>query len=331
MIRLYTFSNGTLQAGIFPTDGRLPPETVWIDLIEPSREEERAVEQALNIDAPTREEMQEIELSSRIYLEGDAAYMTALVLYKSETSEPDTTAITFIRTATALVTLRYAEPQAFRSYALRAPRQPAICSSPDAVMFGLFDAIVDRAADVLEKVGEDLDQLSRRVFNSRKGKIRPEREGDPETALEDVVRSLGRMEDLTSRMRDSLQSQTRIFSFLGHIMAEQKGGKDLRQKLKTLTRDAHSLGEHAGFLQSKGNFLLDATLGLINIQQTAIIKIFSVASVVFLPPTLVASIYGMNFKVIPELEWEFGYPYALVVMVLSAVLPYWYFKRRGWM
>ena len=175
MIRLYTFSNGTLQAGIFPTDGRLPPETVWIDLIEPSREEERAVEQALNIDAPTREEMQEIELSSRIYLEGDAAYMTALVLYKSETSEPDTTAITFIRTATALVTLRYAEPQAFRSYALRAPRQPAICSSPD----------LDLSQDALlvDPLGEeDVPGAQRHDRQDDQDAARNDRAGRPDVA-----------------------------------------------------------------------------------------------------------------------------------------------------
>src|SRR3546814_3250940 len=124
---------------------------------------------------------------------------------------------------------------------------------------------------------------------------------------------------------------TRLTAFLNLTMAEQRGTKEARQWLKTLSRDVQSLSEQAAFLAHKGYFLLEATLGLINIQQTKIIKICSVAATVFLPPTLIASIYGMNFKVLPELDWTWGYPFALVLMVLSAILPYWWFKRKGWL
>jgi len=146
-----------------------------------------------------------------------------------------------------------------------------------------------------------------------------------------VLRRLGRTEDLTSKVQESLLSIGRVVTFLSQTTGEAKVTKDQRTRVKTLYRDAHSLSEHAGFLAHKSNFLLDATLGLINIEQTAIIKIFSVAAVVFLPPTLVASIYGMNFEWIPELHWRFGYFWGLALMVGSAVLPYWFFKRRGWL
>lgn len=329
MITVYTQANGLLRRAEFPADGRLPPDTVWLDLLEPTAEEERIVEQALNIEAPTREEMQEIEASSRIYREGEASYLTVSVIYQSDTPTPGTTAITFIRTPQRLVTKRFAEPQALRSFISRSMRQPAQCGSADLVLTGLLDAIVDRLADILERVAGELDKLSREVFASRRGKTRSEN-GD-EIELEDVVRNLGRMEDLTSRVSDSLISILRVVSFLGQALTEEKAAKDARQRVKTLARDVTSLSEHAAFIAHKANFVLDATLGLINIQQSNIIKIFSVAAVVFMPPTLVASIYGMNFEFMPELHWVSGYPFALALMIIAAILPYWYFKRRGWL
>lgn len=328
MITIYTSASGTLQRGDFPADGKLPEGTVWIDLMEPTPAEEKAVEQALEIEAPTREEMQEIELSSRLYREGDASYMTATVLYNAETPEPATTALTFIRTTKALVTLRYAEPHALRSFAARATRQPDLCGSGDAILTGLLDAIIDRAADVLEQVGLRLDELSNEIFRHRKGLGNVNAEA---TDLEDVVLRLGRSEDLTSRMQDSLLSLGRLLTFLGQANEAQRASKDFRQRVKTLNRDVHALQEHSAVLAHKGNFLLDATLGLINIKQTNIIKIFSVASVALMPPTLLASIWGMNFRHMPDLESEWGYPVALLAMVVSSILPYLYFKRRGWM
>jgi magnesium transporter len=328
MITVFTLANGVLARSGFPADGRLPAGTLWIDLMEPTRDEERAVEQALSIEAPTREEMKEIELSSRIYREGEASYLTLPVLYRAESPTPQSTPITFIRTPQALVTLRYAEPQSFKSFTLRAQRQAGLCTSADFVLLGLFDAITDRAADILEHIGEDLERVSTGVFGARAGKV--EMAGE-EIPLEEVVRRLGRSEDLTSRIRDSLVAVGRAVSYLGQTMAAEKQSKEHKQRIKTLSRDVQSLAEHVGFLAHKGNFLLDATLGLINIQQTNIIKIFSVAAVVFLPPTLIASVYGMNFAHMPELGWLFGYPFAIGLMGVSAVLPYWLFKRRGWL
>ena len=326
MITVYVHADGNLRRADFPADGHLPPGTVWIDLLTPTPEEERAVERALSIDAPTREEMQEIEFSSRIYREGNVSYMTVTVLYGSEGPRPDTTAVTFIRAPQTLVTLRYAEPNAFRSFPGRALRQPALCATGDAALLGLLDAIVDRAADILEKLGTDQDAVSKGIFAAEPGVKRP-----AGVLLEMAVRQLGRVEDLNTRMRDSLLSLGRVLIFLTQELLEQRSSEEALQRVKTLSRDTQSLAEHAAFLAQKSNFLLDATLGLINIEQTTIIKIFSVAATVFLPPTLIASIYGMNFGTMPELHWPFGYPIALAMMVLSAVLPYFYFRRRGWL
>lgn len=328
MITAYLPQGNLLQKIELTPGDALPEGAIWLDLMEPTPAEEKAVETLLGLDMPTREEMQEIEISSRLYREGDVSYMTASVLFHSETPLPQTTPITFIRSHRALVTLRYADPQAFRSFVGRAQRTPSLCASPDATLCGLLDAIIDRAADVLEMTGRDLDETSRTVFGHRRDGQATE---PTDTDLEATVRRLGRIEDLNSRIRDSLVTLTRLVAFLSLNMAEQRGTKDSRQWLKTLARDVQSLSEQSAFMAHKGNFLLDATLGLINIQQTKIIKIFSVAATVFLPPTLIASIYGMNFRAMPELDWTFGYPMAILLMIISAVLPYWWFKRKGWL
>ncbi|MBS4046277.1 MAG: magnesium transporter CorA family protein [Ferrovibrio sp.] len=328
MITAYLPQGGQLQRIELTPTSTLPEGVVWIDLFEPSQAEEKAIETLLGMELPTREEMQEIEISSRLYREGDASFMTANILYHAETPQPQTTAVTFMRTPRATVTLRYADPQSFRQFVARAQRQPALLASPDAALCGILDAIIDRAADVLEIGSKDLDTISRDIFGYNR---KPDEVPDDESDLEAVVRKLGHIEDLNSRIRDSLLSLTRLIAFLTLTMAEQRGTKESRTWLKTLARDVQSLNEQAAFLAHKGNFLLDATLGLINIQQTKIIKIFSVAATVFLPPTLIASIYGMNFQHMPELDWNFGYPMAIALMIASAVLPYWWFKRKGWL
>jgi magnesium transporter len=328
MITVYVSSQGAFEKRAFPDDGRLPDGTVWIDIFEPSPSETAAVERALDIESPTREEMQEIELSSRIYREGDASYMTASLIYDADTDVPKTTQVTFIRTPRALVTVRYAEPKSLLIFLGRAMRQPGLCPTGDAALIGIMDAVTDRAADVLEVVGNRLEELSRDIFHAKARRANVAAEA---TDLEDVVLRLGRNEDLNSRIQESLLSLGRVLTFLGSAGQEQRASKDFRQQVKGLNRDVHALQEHSTALARKGSFLLDATLGLINIKQTGIIKIFSVASVALMPPTLLASIWGMNLRHMPELDWPWMYPAALLLMLVSAVLPYMYFKRRGWM
>ena len=304
-------------------DGPLPAEAVWIDLLAPTREEERRVEALLGVEVPTHEEMQEIEVSSRLYEENGALYMTATVLCKAQSERPETAAISFILAGDRLVTVRYAEPQPFALFAARCQRAPGAHTRGDAVLAGLLDALIDRIADILEHIGREVDDISHEIFELS---AKPGR-GD----FQGILRRLGLRGDLTSKVRESLVSVGRLLMFLTQASTAQKLAKNLRDRLRTMSRDVRSLTDHVSFLSSKINFLLDATLGMINIEQNAIIKIFSVVAVVFLPPTLIASIYGMNFAYMPELEWALGYPWALLLMLASAITPYLYFRRRGWL
>jgi magnesium transporter len=301
----------------------LPAETVWIDLVAPTREEEGQVEALLGVEVPTREEMQEIEVSSRLYEENGALYMTAAVLCKAQSERPEITEVSFILAGDRLVTVRYAEPQPFTLFSARCQRAPGAHTRGDAVLAGLLDALIDRIADILEHIGLEVDDISLEVFEHT---TKPGR-GD----FQGTLRRLGSRGDLTSKVRESLVGVGRLLMFLTQASTAQKIAKELRNRLRTMSRDVRSLTDHASFLSSKINFLLDATLGMINIEQNAIIKIFSVVAVVFLPPTLIASIYGMNFDHMPELDWMLGYPMALLLMLASAITPYLYFKRRGWL
>lgn len=325
MITVYTLANGRLERG---DASALSDAALWIDLLEPTEDEEQAVERLLGIDLPTREEMQEIEASSRLYRQQEAIFMTSPVLTASDTPNPQNTPVAFVLTRGCTVTVRHATPQPFATFANRAVKARALCQTADAVLVELLDTIIDRLADVLERIGFDLESLSRDIFETPSAAA-----GTPGGGRRDfrpILHAIGRSGDLTSKARDSLLGINRIVTFLMQS-DEVQVRKENRPRLKTMSRDISSLSEHAMFLSGKITFLLDATLGLINIQQNDIIKIFSVVAVVFLPPTLIASLYGMNFEIMPELSWPFGYPFALALMVLSAVLPYLYFKRRGWL
>ena len=306
--------------------GQLVPDgAVWIDLHSPTDDERRQVEKQLFVELPSREDMLEIEPSSRLYLDGDATYMTATVITHADAANPSSDVITFILTRKAFVTLRYVDPRPVRSFAMRLVKQPGACASPEDAFLGLVETFIDRIADILEKVALDLDQLSQKIFHED-----PQRIGPSQLDLRGALRALGRNDDLASTARESLLSLSRILRYSLQTI-DLNGRKELKNRLKEMQADLAWLSEHASFEANKVVFLLDATLGMINIEQNATIKIFSVAAVVFLPPTLVASVYGMNFKIMPELEWVHGYPFALGLMVMSAVLPYLFFKRKGWL
>jgi len=307
------------------TGNALPAGAVWLDLAHPTREEERLVEAYLGLEVPTREDMLEIEASSRVYREGDALFMTAILLSKTDTASPEATPVSFILANGSLVTIRYSEPRSVQTFIARCQRAAGGYHSGETAMVGLLEAIVDRTADILESVGLGMEALTREVLEHQSRKPGRGRE------FREILQNIGQRADLNGKARESLVSLGRILTFLTQGLSTNEHPKELRGRLKTLGRDISSLTDHASFLSNKSNFLLDATLGMINIEQNAIIKIFSVAAVVFLPPTLIASIYGMNFDFIPELGWPYGYPFALALMVVSAVIPYWFFKRRGWL
>jgi magnesium transporter len=317
MLRVFHKGARTLRAETPAADWSLDPDVIWIDLFEPTREEELAVERALDVELPTAAEMAEIEPSSRLYQENGATFMTATLLARSQDETPASTPVTFVLANGRLITLRYAELKAFSVFAERAPQSDA--GSGTMALFGLLDAVVQRLADVLEAMEERVNEASAGIFHRPKaGDFRP------------LLTNLAGAQSVTGLNRKSLVSLARMLSYaaLAHEISDDLA---CRAHLISLQADVQALTEHAGYLSSHISFLLDAALGLINIEQNGIIKFFSVVAVVFLPPTLVASIYGMNFRHMPELNWWFGYPMAIVLMIGSAILPILWFKRRGWL
>jgi magnesium transporter len=307
---------------------------VWLDLVEPTDAEEAAVEAALGIDIPTRGELAEIEASSRLYQDDGAAFMTANLIRRGEDDRPESSPVTFIIKDNQLVTIRYHHPQAFPVYVKQAMKPQTTAMTGWGILISLIEAVVDRGADHLERVSAIVDETSKQVFDT--SFLRPQKamkRRKPKN-LELLLGKVGEEGDFTSKMRESLVSLGRMAAFMQAVIDQMKVTKDVREnkaRLKVVQRDIISLSDHAGFLSGKISFLLDAVLGMISIEQNGIIKIFSIASVVFLPPTLVASMYGMNFHDMQELGWNFGYPYALILMILSALLPLYYFRRKGWL
>jgi magnesium transporter len=324
MLSIYVPRGASLER--IPVEpGQSPSEAaVWIDLVTPTVQEDKLVEALLGIAVPTREEMQEIEVSSRLYIENGGRYMTATLLCQSDTATPKTTPVTFILSAHRLVTVRYDEPRPFAIVEHKLARACPLKVSGETVLMDLLDAVIDRSADIQERIGAEVDQISHSIFE-------PDDEGAA-PSYKDVLKALGRKGDLTSKVRESQVSIGRLLSFLAHEAEVMKWGKDMRAQLQSMQRDVISLSDHATYLSNKVMFLLDALLGIVNIDQNAIIKIFSIAAVVFMPPTLVASIYGMNFHHnMIELDWTYGYPFALVLIVAAAVVPLVIFRWKKWL
>ena len=325
MITAYRRTEGRLTATgaeMAPLDG-----LIWIDLEAPTASEEATLEAALGLAIPTREDMQEIEVSSRLYAEEGALFLTAQVLATPEGHAPEIGPVTFVVTAERLITVRYHNPRSIGVFADRVQAQGMGCVNGQTTLLALMETLVDRLADILEGEGRKLDLLTKAIFNAH----RPS--GKAQT-LSVVLQRIGRAEDLNSKTEESLSTLLRVLGFLttptgGAAVAALKGVEKIR--LKTLVHDIRSLQETAGRQSRKIQFQLDATLGVINIRQSDIIKIFSVVTFVFLPPTLIASIYGMNFINMPELKWAWGYPMALGLMTLSALVPYALFRWKKWL
>jgi magnesium transporter len=303
-------------------------DAFWIDLISPSTEEDKQVESALGLSIPTREDMQEIELSARLYTENGLEYMTIIAVSKIHLGDPQKFAVTFILTPRGLITVRYADFLSFDHFIQTFTKKNTMSfHNGEQILFGLIESTIDRVADSLEDLGNEVDILSSEIFRTKKVSVK-RKTGQ----LQSAIRRIGEKGDLLSMLRESLASILRLLSHhAAQIPDDDKSKKSSRQMVMLLNRDVLSLNDHALFLAGKISFLLDATLGMINLEQNQIIKIFSIVAVVFLPPTLVASIYGMNFNFMPELSWPYGYPMALGFMILSALIPLAYFKRKGWL
>ena len=302
-------------------------DVVWIDMHNPEPAEERAVEAALGLDIPTREDMQEIEVSSRLYDERGALFLTAQVMASPKELAAEIGPVTFVLAKERLVTVRYHAPGSFAIFAERATKTPMGCMNGQSTLLALLETMVDRLADILEGEARKLDALTKAIFEAH----RPDGKA---ATLSVVMQRIGRAEDLNGKVTESLSTIRRVVGFLsappGQAASAAIAGID-RTRLDVLMHDVHSLIETAQVQSRKILFQLDATLGVINIRQADIIKIFSVVAFVFLPPTLIASVYGMNFVHMPELAWEWGYPMAVGLMVLSAVIPWLVFRAKKWL
>src|SRR3569832_2246350 len=311
MLSVFVPTDSQLKKTAPPDLAALPDAAVWIDLFNPTGPEDRAVERLAGIAVPTREDMQEIEISSRLYIENGARYMTATLMCHSDTDMPRTTAVTFILGDHRLVTKHYNQPKPFALVEAKLARSCTPAITGEMVLMELLDAVIDRCADILERCGADIDQVSHEIFEPE-----AERHGHAKQYSQILI-EIGRRGDLTSKVRESLVSIGRVVAFMSAVMEGVKWSKDMREQLKTMQRDVVSLTDHASYLSNKITFVLDAMLGVVNLEQNNINKQKSVIAVVLMPPTLIASIYGMNFKIMPELEWQHKKPKTNKKMALA--------------
>ena len=315
MITVYTFKDGLLVANAVNSKQQLVPDACWLDMENPSDEELSWVTEVYDQPLPSIDVLAEIEASSRFFQDETGLHVRTYFLLET-TGRPYNVTAAFIVNNGRLFTLRDEALTSFQQYRNRRETQRVRMLDAFTIMLGLFEIKVERLADLLEQLHIELEELSGRVFHA------------DERDFEDVVTLLAAAQDRNDKIRLGLMDKQRALSFLVRDAACPRQALPL---LHEILRDIRSLNEHSTFLFEKVQFLMDATTGRINIEQSKIIRIFSIAAVVFLPPTLIASIYGMNFHFLPELSWPFGYPLSLLLMIVASIAPYWYFKRKGWL
>jgi magnesium transporter len=356
---------GITSIEITQKNKNLLAQALWIDLLCPSQEEEDIIEEYFKLEIPTKIEMEEIEPSSRLYTENNAFYMTASMIAHSDLPEPIVEPVTFILTENKLFTVRYIEPHSFKVFISQIKRASLGKYDAENLLVILLEITTDRLADILEKVSHKFDEISHLIFHKNGNNS-----GSNVINYKQLLQTIGSNCVLGTKTRDSLISFIRLVSFLeqksktknniprglprtqsnegllgerGAVLSPNRARRstahakydqlnpEILSRLAVVSKDLSALSDYSVYISAEVNFLLDATLGMINIEQNNIIKIFSVAAVIFLPPTLIASLYGMNFEHMPELRWNLGYPLSLLLMVLSAWLPYRFFKRKKWL
>jgi magnesium transporter len=324
MLNVFTLVNGRLfQEEIENPQGLAHVTPVWVDLESPTVEEKSWVASRFGVEIPDDIVDDDIEESARFYEEDNGElHIRSDFLVEGDAERPDRGArnvrVAFILHNKVLFSVHSEDLPVFRLLRLRARRIPALIEDSKDVLLKLYDADAEYSADVLESIYDKLEAVSVRVLKQDVG----------DQAAGEALSAIAREEDLNGRIRRNVMDTRRAVSFM---MRSRMLNAEQFEEARQILRDIDSLDSHTAFLFDKINFLLDATVGFININQNKIIKIFSVASVALLPPTLIASIYGMNFRAMPELTWSFGYPFALVLMAASVVTPFWYFRRKGWL
>jgi magnesium transporter len=307
-----------------PSDPQIPKSAIWIDLIDPTIEEDRKVQEFVGAPVPTKAAPDFVEPPESQYLENGVRYLQALFISEPEDT-PDVTGVTFVIARTALVTVRYHAVETFDLFSQKLCRGPAQALYPDAVALGLISTSLNRTARALSAVGESLHRIGGAVFRANGD------QSQRSQVYSETLDALGREDEKISNLRESMVSVERLLLFLMSEGSPENAPKRGRQATKTALRDLQTMEQDASFKAQKVQFLLDSTLGRINLLQNEIIKLFSVIAVIFMPPTVIASIYGMNFKQMPELEWRWGYPLAIALMVCASIGPYMFFRWKKWL
>lgn len=311
----------------------VPTQTVWVDLNDPTSEEARAVEDATGIRVPSRKALSEVESSSRLRrLKGGLSLSTPMITF--EQADSVLNPLGFVLTKDHLVTIRFHELRAFTEVRKRIDEGEDAKTGIEVFLL-LMEELVDSLADALEDMGAELDGLSSRIFDfdvrarpSKSGETAPPRRRD--IALKRILRGIARRGKVLGKIRASLLGLERIVPFVAGACEQVLGQAETDARFETIRRDIESLDEFETRLSENVQFLLDAALGLINIEQNNVFRVLTVVSVVGVPPTLIASMYGMNFKHMPELDWAYGYPYALSLILVSAIVPIVVFRIKGW-
>jgi len=325
MMTVYRKQGNAIIADKLGPEDPIPYDLVWIDMHNLSVLDLERVREQLHIQLPTYQEVWKNHTLNRLYMEDGVAYLTASLISKQESPYPETSAITFILTPDFLLTARDISPTSFRNFAARLQQHPESFRNSTYVLEGLMEEIIARVAHNSEVLEEKLDQLSHRIFGKD---IMSHSNSNPSQLMREVLTSMGTCADLNSKINESLHSINRLLTYLKQNVPS---AKPLEADIDMMIADTLVLSRQTDFDADKIAFQLDATLGMINVEQNVIIKMFSVMAVFFMPPTLVASVYGMNFHHMPELDWTFGYPLAISIMVLFAVGPYLYFRKKGWL
>ena len=298
-------------------------QAIWIDLYKPLPAQVEKVT-ALGLDVPTLADMEEIEISNRLYHEPGGDYITVVLPGLSETKVHTAGPVCFILTPARLITVRHHAPRPFETFPERSDKGAAGCDTPEKLFLSLIDEIVGRLADLLEGTGRGLEEVYRMVLDQ-------DGQGQAPASLQSAMQRIGRESELIARVRLSLLTLERAIGFHTLSLTDKKMDPVLKPIAKGLQRDISALEVHCDYLATRVAQATDATLGMINLLQNVTVRIVSVVAVLFLPPTLIASIYGMNFTVMPELAWVAGYPMAIVMMVASAAGSYLYFKFKKWL
>jgi magnesium transporter len=327
MLNIFTLANGRLfQEEIESLEELARFQPIWVDLESPTLEEKRWINQHFGLLIPEDAMDEDIEESARFYEEDNGELHIRSDFLIADEDEPRTVRVAFIlnqqneslKSRGVLFSVHDEDVPVFRLLRMRARRAPGLIEDDKDVLLKLFDADAEYSADTLEGIYDELEKASKLVLS----------EVVTDALAGEVLGAIARQEDLNGRIRRNVMDTRRAVSF---VMRAKMLNAEQFEEARQILRDIESLDSHTAFLFDKINFLMDATVGFININQNKIIKIFSVASVALLPPTLIASIYGMNFQFMPELNFEWGYPYALVLMLASAIVPMWYFRKRGWL